>query len=61
MNASTASPRTPTSISVACPWCDAPIAVEDAFHAEAIRCDACAIVVDLEPAVAAGHTIRAAA
>jgi hypothetical protein len=49
MNATFAPPRTPATISLACPWCDEPLAVDDAFSAPAIRCGACATSVDLEP------------
>ena len=47
MNAINAMPRTPTTISIACPWCDEPLAVEDAFAASAVRCDACATSIDI--------------
>ena len=47
MNAINAMPRTPTTISIACPWCDEPLAVEDAFAASAVRCGACATSIDL--------------
>jgi hypothetical protein len=50
MNATFATPRTPTTISMACPWCDEPLAVEDAFAAPAVRCAGCATSIDLEPA-----------
>ena len=49
MNAIFATPRTPTTISIPCPWCDEPLAVEDAFAAAAVRCTGCATSIDLEP------------
>ena len=61
MNATSTTPRTPTTISMACPWCDEPLAVEDAFVTPSVRCDGCATAVDFEPVVAAARTIRAAA
>ncbi|HEX7472178.1 MAG TPA: hypothetical protein VF323_03780 [Candidatus Limnocylindrales bacterium] len=47
MNASHPTFGTPTTIAVACPWCDEPMAVDDAFFAPAIRCGACATSIDL--------------
>ena len=49
MNATFAPPRTLATISLACPWCDEPLAVDDLFSAPGIRCAACATSVDLEP------------
>ena len=49
MNATYATPFTPTIISISCPWCDEPLAVEDAFAALAVRCAGCATSIDLEP------------
>lgn len=62
MNTSSA-PRTSSSVSMSCPWCDAPLAVEDAFTAPSVRCDGCATSVDFAPfdAAAAGPLIAAAA
>jgi hypothetical protein len=56
-------PRTSSSVSISCPWCDAPLAVEDAFTAPSVRCDACATSVDFAPveATAASPLIAAAA
>lgn len=49
MNATFATPLAPTTIYISCPWCDEPLAVEDAFAATAVRCAGCATSVDLEP------------
>jgi hypothetical protein len=49
MNAIFAATRTPTTISLPCPWCDEPLALDDAFAATAVRCGSCAMTVDLEP------------
>jgi uncharacterized protein (DUF983 family) len=50
------------TITIACPWCDAPLGAEDAFVTPSVRCDVCATSVDFEPvAVAPALTIRAAA
>lgn len=49
MNAILATPRTPTTISATCPWCEEPLAIFDAFAAPAVRCAACATSIDLEP------------
>lgn len=49
MNAIFAAPKTPTTISLACPWCAELLAVDDGFAATTLRCDSCAITVDLEP------------
>ncbi len=57
MNAFFATPITPATISLACPWCDEPIAVDDAFVGTALRCGSCATSVDLEP-VSAGSSAR---
>lgn len=62
MNATATTPRTPMTITIACPWCDGPLAVEDAFVAPSVRCDGCATSVDLEPViVASARPVRAAA
>jgi uncharacterized protein (DUF983 family) len=53
MNTTSAGPRTSSTISISCPWCDAPLAVEDAFTAPTARCDACATSVDFAPLEAA--------
>lgn len=62
MNTSSA-PRTSSSVSISCPWCDEPLAVEDAFTAQAVRCDACATSVDFAPfdGTAASPLVAAAA
>ncbi len=60
MNTSSA-PRTSSSVSISCPWCDAPLAVEDAFTAPSVRCDACATSVDFAPFEAAASPLIAAA
>jgi hypothetical protein len=62
MNATATTPRTPTWISIDCPWCDGPLAIEDAFAAPSVRCDGCATSVDLEPVgVPIAPLVRAAA
>ena len=63
MNAIFAAPKTPTTISLACPWCDEPLALDDAFAATTMRCESCAITVDLEPvgAIAARPAVEIAA
>lgn len=62
MNTTSATPHMPTTVSMACPWCAEPLAVEDAFITRSVRCDACATCVDFEPvAPAASRPIRAAA
>lgn len=63
MNAIFAAPRTPTTISLACPWCAEPLALDDAFAATELRCDPCAITVDLQPvaAIAARPEVEVAA
>jgi hypothetical protein len=38
--------RIPTDYTIPCPWCDEPIASE-LMSATALRCDACATVVDV--------------
>jgi hypothetical protein len=35
-------------ITVDCPWCDGPVALE---HADVFRCDGCAVEVELAPDV----------
>jgi hypothetical protein len=45
-------PRTPTTISIPCPWCDATVAVDDAFRTPVIRCAACATSIDVAPTTA---------
>ena len=59
----TSAPRTSSSVSISCPWCDAPLAVDDAFTAPSVRCDACATSVDFAPfeATAGGAVMAAAA
>jgi hypothetical protein len=49
MNATSATPLIPTTISIDCPWCAEPIALDDAFATTAVRCGSCATIVDLEP------------
>lgn len=49
MNAIVPTPRTPTTIVTTCPWCEEPLAIDDAFAAPAVRCAACATSIDLEP------------
>ena len=49
MNTIFASPQTATTISMACPWCNEPLALDDAFRATAVRCGSCATAIDLEP------------
>jgi hypothetical protein len=49
MNTTYASTRTPTTISITCPWCEEPLAVEDAFAASTVRCAGCATSIDLAP------------
>ena len=63
MNATFATPRTATTISIACPWCDAPLAVDDAFAVPAVRCGACATSIDIDPvdAVASYPAVAVAA
>jgi hypothetical protein len=63
MNTTSAGSRTSSTISISCPWCDAPLAVEDAFAAPAVRCDACATSIDFAPfeATASSPVIAAAA
>ena len=54
MNATLATPRTPTTISTTCPWCDEPLAIDDAFGPAIVRCPACATSIDIEPIGVAG-------
>ena len=62
MNTSSATPRAATTITIACPWCDGTMAIDDALFATSARCDACATTVDLEPTtVATLRLARAAA
>ena len=49
MNAIFATPHTPTTIAIDCPWCAEPVALDDAFAATAVRCGSCATTVDVEP------------
>jgi ribosomal protein S27E len=49
MNATFASQHTATTISIACPWCDEPLALDDAFATTVVRCRSCATTIDLEP------------
>jgi hypothetical protein len=51
MNALLSTPRSSTTIVATCPWCDEPLAIDDAFSASAVRCAACATSIDLEPTV----------
>jgi hypothetical protein len=43
--------RTPTDYTIPCPWCDEPIA-SDLMSMTALRCEACAAVVDVAADVA---------
>jgi hypothetical protein len=49
MNATFATPQTATTISMACAWCDEPLALDDAFAATVLRCGSCATAIDIEP------------
>jgi len=52
MNTIFASPQTATTISMDCPWCDEPLAVDDAFATTSILCGSCATAIDVEPVLA---------
>jgi hypothetical protein len=63
MNATYATPQTPTTISIDCPWCAEPVGLDDAFATNAVRCGSCATTVDVEPvgALAARRSVEIAA
>lgn len=56
MNAIFATPQTTTTISMTCPWCDEPMAVDDAFAATAVRCSSCATRIDIAPTATVAST-----
>ena len=37
-------------IQLTCPWCDSAVEISDATIPDSLGCDACGVVVDIDPA-----------